>query len=30
MNFGKAYELLKQGKCIKRKEWGGYWKWENS
>lgn len=30
MNFKKAYKLLKDGKCVKRKEWGGYWKWENN
>lgn len=30
MDFKKAYKLLKQGKHVKRKEWGGYWKWENN
>jgi hypothetical protein len=30
MDFKKAYKLLKQGEHVKRKEWGGYWKWENN
>ncbi|MBU5268901.1 DUF2829 domain-containing protein [Clostridium cochlearium] len=30
MDFKKSYEFLKQGKHVKRKEWGGYWKWENN
>jgi hypothetical protein len=25
MNFSRALELLKQGKKIKRRHWGGYW-----
>lgn len=25
MNFSEALEMLKQGKKIKRKGWGGYW-----
>lgn len=24
------FELLKQGTPLKRKAWGGYWKWENN
>lgn len=23
------FELLKKGTPLKRKSWGGYWKWEN-
>ena len=26
---GFNFELLKQGVPLKRKPWGGYWKWEN-
>ncbi|GAB7387365.1 hypothetical protein BSNK01_12010 [Bacillaceae bacterium] len=25
LNFGEALEALKQGKKVKRKQWGGYW-----
>ena len=25
MTFGQALELLKEGKKVKRKDWGGYW-----
>lgn len=25
LTFGAAIELLKQGKKIKRRDWGGYW-----
>jgi len=27
MNFKEAYEALKQGACIKRAHWLGYWQW---
>lgn len=29
MNFGQAVELLKAGKKVKRKHWGGYWFMQN-
>lgn len=25
MNFGEALKALKDGKCVKRKHWLGYW-----
>lgn len=28
MKFGEAVEALKQGKRVKRKNWGGYWSLE--
>lgn len=27
MDFKQAFELMKQGQKMKRKEWKGYWKW---
>ena len=29
MNFGKAFELMKQGVKVKLPNWAGYWAWEN-
>lgn len=29
MNFTQAWELMKQGKKVKREHWGGYWSLEN-
>jgi hypothetical protein len=29
LNFGTALHFLKEGKKVKRKEWGGYWKLEH-
>jgi hypothetical protein len=30
MNFNEVFELLKQGKLVKLRNWAGYWKWEQS
>lgn len=29
MNFGQAFELMKQGVKVKLPNWAGYWAWEN-
>lgn len=29
MNFGQAFELMKQGVKVKLPNWAGYWVWEN-
>ena len=29
MNFGQAFELMKQGAKVKLPNWAGYWVWEN-
>lgn len=30
MNFGQAFEAMKQGEKVKLPSWGGYWAWESN